>query len=87
MLEASWRWFHRASAALKRATTDAVYARSTFLENTLNCPATSCGATVLTLQDQESGRHTDVVRCSELHGEETCAHGCLAQLKPASTKS
>ena len=87
MLEASWKWFHRAGAALKRATTDAVYVRSTFRANTLKCPTTSCGASVLTLQDQETGRHGDVVRCSELHGAETCARACLEQLKPAAPKA
>jgi len=87
MLEASWKWFRRAGSALKRATTDVVYVRSTFRASTVECPATSCGANVLTLQNQESGRHTDVVRCSELHGEETCARACLEQLKPVPPKS
>lgn len=87
MLEASRKWFQRASAAVKRATTDVVYVRSTFRANAVKCPATSCGASLLTLQDQGSGRHTDVVRCSELHGEETCARACLEPLKPAAPRA
>jgi hypothetical protein len=46
------------------------------------CPATWHGATLVTLQSERSGRHTDVITCSELQGEVTCARTCLAQLNP-----
>jgi hypothetical protein len=48
----------------------------------VQCPPTGHGATVVALQSETSGRYTDVVRCSELHGDVTCGRTCLAQVNP-----
>jgi len=48
----------------------------------VECPATSRVANLVTLQDETNGRHTDVVSCSELRGDVTCAKTCLAQANP-----
>lgn len=48
----------------------------------VECPATAHGATLVTLQSESSGRHVDIASCSELHGDVTCDHACLAQVNP-----
>jgi len=53
----------------------------------VECPATSHPATVVTLQNKMSGRCTDVVNCSELDGDVTCARTCLAQVNDPSRTS
>lgn len=53
----------------------------------VECPATSHAATLVALQNDTSGRYTDVVRCSELQGDTTCAHTCLDRMNAPSQTS
>jgi hypothetical protein len=46
----------------------------------VQCPATADEAAVVLLQDKDSGRYTDIVRCSEIECGVTCARGCVPPL-------
>jgi len=57
------------------------------VKESVECPATHHGATLVTLQSETSGRHTDVVSCSELKGNVTCDRACLAQVNEPLVKT
>ncbi len=48
---------------------------------TVECPTLAKQASLVVLQNEATGRHTDVLTCSALRGPVTCAHGCLEQLE------
>jgi len=47
---------------------------------TVECAINPRQATLATLRNEKSGRHCEVVSCSELTGDITCDRGCLVGL-------